>query len=101
MKDRKRHTTTIDPGTERNPDDPVEPMRLPSRNPTRGRSIEDPNPNRKNRVDAEIDGTDEDDDATGEMESAGQDLGFAVDEREAESVEDEASEQERSEGQFD
>ena len=101
MKDRKRHTPTIDPGTERSPDDPVEPARLPGRNPTRGRSIEDPNPHRKNKVDSEIDGTDEDDDATGEMESAGQDLGLAVDERAGESVEDEDADGERNEGQYD
>ena len=97
MKDRKRHqpaernrrAATVDPEPEPVGGEPVEEMRLPPRNPPRGRSIEDPNPKRKNQLDNEIDGTDEDDDATGEMESAGQDLGLAVEDvRDATSVED-------------
>jgi hypothetical protein len=97
MKDRKRHqpaertrrAATADHEPDPVDGEPVEEIRLPPRNPQRGRSIEDPNPKRKNQLDNEIDGTDEDDDATGEMESAGQDLGLVVEDvRDASSVED-------------
>lgn len=71
---------TLAEGSGREPDEPVEEVKLPPRNPTRGRGIEDPNPKRKNRLDDEIDGADEDDDATGEMDAAGQDLGLVADE---------------------
>jgi hypothetical protein len=66
--------------TPREPDEPVEEQKLPPRSPTAGRGIEEPNPKRKNRLDDEIDGTDEDDDATGEMDAAGQDVGVVADE---------------------
>ena len=94
--DRKRNAPTgadragtIDHDPAPLPGDPESELKFPSRNPTRGRAIEDPNPHRKNRADDEIDGADEDDDATGEMDAAGQDLGLvADDEREAASIED-------------
>jgi hypothetical protein len=66
--------------TPREPDEPVEEQNLPPRSPTACRGIEEPNPKRKNRLDDEIDGTDEDDDATGEMDAAGQDVGVVADE---------------------
>ena len=64
----------------REPDEPVEEQKLPPRDPVKGRGIDEPNPKRKSRLDEESDGNVEDDDATGEMEAAGQDLGLLPDE---------------------
>jgi hypothetical protein len=90
----RRHATIDrDPA----PDEPVEEIRLPAHDPTRGRTIEDPRPRRPKKVDDSVETIEEDDDNTGEMASAGQDLGFAPDaEREARSVEDSGVEDEEA-----
>lgn len=95
MKDRKgktskeadRRSATKDRDPDPIPGEPAEEMKLPSRNPAPVRPIEDPNPQRRNQLDSGVDGVDEDDDATGEMDSAGQDVGLVVEERKASSVE--------------
>lgn len=103
MKDRKRNSpgasrdgATIDRDTEPDLAEPVEEVKLPPRNPAPGHPIDEPNPKRKNQADDEIDGVDEDDDATGEMDGAGQDVGLAIEERDATSIEDSATEDEEA-----
>lgn len=103
MKDKKRSSpgagkpgATIDREREPGLEEPVEEERLPGRNPPPPRPIDEPNPKRKNQSDDEIDGVDEDDDATGEMDAAGQDVGLVIEEREATSVEDSALEDEEA-----
>ena len=94
MQDRKRNPdaggrrhATID----REPDAPGEEVRLPPHDPTKGRTIEDPGTRRKKRVDDTVESPveDDEDDVSGEMESAGQDLGLLAEEgREATNLED-------------
>ncbi|MEO6461932.1 MAG: hypothetical protein ABIP29_02560 [Candidatus Eisenbacteria bacterium] len=103
MKDRKRTSpgasrqgATIDRDREPGLAEPGEEAKLPSRNPAPASPADEPNPNRKNQVDDEIDGVDEDDDATGEMDAAGQDVGLAIEERAANSIEDSATEDEEA-----
>ena len=89
MQDRKRNG------------EPVEEIQLPPHSPTKGRSIEDPKPRSKQRAD-DVENPDaaNTDDETGEMASAGQDLGVTVDdERNASSIEDSGAKDE--EGSFD
>ena len=82
-----RRSATIEHDPDPGLDEPVDELKLPSRNPTKGRTIEDPKPRTPKQAD-DIESP-EDDDTSGEMAAAGQDLGVTVDgEREASSVED-------------
>lgn len=120
MQDRKRNPeagsrrhATIDRDPDPGLDVPGEEIRLPPHDPTKGRTIEDPRPRRKKRLDDTVEPPAEDDDVSGEMEAAGQDLGLlAEDEREATSLEDVTEDEEadwidhdddsdRGRGQFD
>jgi len=97
MRDRKRNPeaggrrhATIDRDPDPGVDVPGEEIRLPPHDPTKGRTIEDPGTRRKKRVDDTAESpAEDDDDVSGEMESAGQDLGLLADEgREATNLED-------------
>ena len=78
------------------PDGPLDEIKLPPYAPTKGRKIDDPGPRKKQKAGAApAEPLEEDDDTTGEMDAAGQDLGLNVDdERHAASVEDGALEDE-------
>jgi hypothetical protein len=83
----ERKTST---DTNPDPDGPLDEIRLPPHDPVKGRAIDEPGARRKRKVgDDGVDLPEEDDDDTGEMASAGQDLGLTLDdEREAVSIED-------------
>jgi hypothetical protein len=120
MQDRKRNpgstgrrNATIDRDPDPGLETPGEEIRLPAHDPTKGRTIEEPGPRRRKRVDDTVETPAEDDDVSGEMDAAGQDLGLlAEDEREATNLEDGTEDEEadwidhdddtdRGRGQFD
>lgn len=81
-KERKHAADDRGVSTEISPDPeaPVEEIRLPPHAPTKGRAIDDPKPRgRKKAGEDPPDLPEEDDDTTGEMASAGQDLGLPAD----------------------
>lgn len=98
MQDDNGRKTSTD--TTPDSDGPLDEIKLPPYAPTEGRRIDDPGSRRKQNADATARGDllEEDDDKTGEMDSAGQDLGLPTDaeQRVAASTEDSGMEDEES-----